>query len=180
MHGFVFYRGHVFLSTHGDVPTVLKENIISHFYCCYWVLHCCGILLPTFNIALPCLNAFVCLFLNSGKVQWVSLRTEHEYITVIKNNISTRSPLPFNKSFHLSLIFGFFTSGFHYGIILQETVKRGWTCPGALQSSGASIQFSSSFPHCLKTHMASSVFCSETEQVRFAEGQGHAAVALSP
>lgn len=42
--------------------------------------------------------------------------------------------------------FFFVTSGFHYGIILQETVKRGWACPGALESSGASTQFSGSSP----------------------------------
>lgn len=40
-------------------------------------------MLRTFNIPLPCLSAFVCLFLNSGKVQGVSLRTEGEYTAAI-------------------------------------------------------------------------------------------------
>ena len=134
MHGFVFYRGHIFLSTHGDVPAVLKEETTSRFYCCYWVLHCYG-MLPTFSTPIPCLNACICLFFNSGKVQWVSLRTEGEYITVMKNNISMRyeSPLPFNKSFH-------------YGRTLQVTVKRSWAYPAALEISEASIQFLGSYP----------------------------------
>lgn len=59
-------------------------------------------------------NAFVCLFLNSGKVQWV-FRTDGEYITVIKNNISTRfeCPLPFNKPFHLSCFLVFIAFFLH-------------------------------------------------------------------
>lgn len=81
VHSFVSYRDPVFLSTHSAVPPVLRGEITSHSYCCYWVLHYYG-MFPTFSIPLPCLNAFVYLFLNSEKLQWVSLKTERGYIIV--------------------------------------------------------------------------------------------------
>lgn len=112
VHGFVFYRGPAILSTHGAIPAVLRDKIASHCCCCYWVLHYYG-MFPTYSIPLPCLNAFVYLFLNSEKVQWVSLKTEHGYIIVTKKKKkSTRldSPLPFNKSFHLSFSFNIWFS----------------------------------------------------------------------
>lgn len=46
-------------------------------------------------------------------------------------------------------------------------------CIGELRSKHPIV------PHCLKTHMVSSVFQSETERVSFAEGQAGADIAVS-